>query len=333
MKIAFFEIEPWEKEVLQRAFPHDTLYFSAEKLTAKNAAKYRDAAIISVFVCSFISDAVLSKMPKLKFIATRSTGFDHIDIKCTQQWSIPTSNVPTYGEETVAEHTFALLLALSRKIVPSVERTRRGNFHLQGLRGFDLKGKTLGVVGTGNIGQHVIRIASGLGMNILAYDLHPDQKLAKLYHFKYASFESVLKNSDIVTLHVPYNKHTHHLLNKENILLMKKGAYLLNTSRGGIIDTDALVTALKTKHLAGAGLDVLEEEEQLREELALLAHQKSNPEQYKVMLENHALLNMPNVLITPHNAFNTQEAMMRVLQTTIDNLKAFKKGRVRNVVK
>ena len=114
---------------------------------------------------------------------------------------------------------------------------------------------------------------------------------------------------------------------------MKKGAYLLNTSRGGIIDTDALVTALKTKHLAGAGLDVLEEEEQLREELALLAHQKSNPEQYKVMLENHALLNMPNVLITPHNAFNTQEAMMRVLQTTIDNLKAFKKGRVRNVVK
>lgn len=333
MKIGFFELEAWEKEPLSAAFPNGQLEFSNNKLNFKNVEKYKDLEAISIFIYSQINEKVLSKMPKLKLITTRSTGFDHIDLGACKKRKIVVCNVPTYGENTVAEHTFALILALSRKIIDCVERTKKGSFDLTGLRGFDLKGKTIGVVGGGNIGKHVIKIAKGFGMNVIVFDVFQDPKLAKELGFNYAIMDDLLKNSDIVTLHVPYNSHTNHLINKASFEKMKKRAYLINTSRGGIVETDALVKALKSKKLAGAGLDVLEEECDLIEERQLVSKDFPQKCDLKTLVENHVLLGMPNVIITPHNAFNTNEAMMRILQVTIDNINGFKNNKLVNLVR
>ena len=242
-------------------------------------------------------------------------------------------NVPAYGENTVAEHTFALILGLSRKLVDCVERTRKGSFELKSLRGFDLQGKTIGVVGCGNIGRHIVRMACGFEMKILVFDLHKEMKFAKKMGLKYVGLDKLLRESDIITLHIPLNKHTFHLINREKIALMKKGALLINTSRGGIIDTDALVKGLRSGKLGGAGLDVLEEECEMAEERELLTKGFAQKCDLKTIVENHILLEMPNVIITPHNAFNTKEALMRILEVTIESVKGFKKGRKINVVK
>ncbi|MFA6462287.1 MAG: hydroxyacid dehydrogenase [Candidatus Woesearchaeota archaeon] len=332
MKIGFFELENWEKSTLDSSFPKDNLVLSHQKLTLKEASKYPDLEVISGFIYSGIDEKILSKLPKLKLIATRSTGYDHIDLAACKKRGIIVCNVPTYGENTVAEHTFALILALSRKIIPCHERTQKGSFELEGLRGFDLKGKTLGVVGSGNIGRHVIRMAQGFEMNILVYDAFPNPQIAKEMGFVYVSLDQLLKNSNIISLHLPYNEKTHHLIDKKAFTKMKKGTYLINTSRGGLVDTDALVKALKSKHLAGAGLDVLEEECELVEESQLVSKNFSPSCNLKTLVEDHVLMTMSNVIVTPHNAFNTHEALMRILQTTIDNIQGFKKDVLINVV-
>jgi D-lactate dehydrogenase len=224
-------------------------------------------------------------------------------------------------------------LALSRKLVDCIERTRKGSFDLAGLRGFDLRGKTLGIIGSGRIGQHVIRMAKGFEMNLQVYDAFPNMQLAKELGFSYVKMDELLKNSDIITLHIPYNEHTHHLINSRSFALMKRGAYLVNTSRGGIIDTDALVKALKNKKIAGVGLDVLEGECEFIEERELVSASFPQKCDLKTLVEDHILLTMPNVIVTPHNAFNTDEALMRILQTTIDNINGLKKKQQINVVK
>ena len=333
MKICFFEIEPWEKDILKKSFPKDKLYFSKKRLTLRKANKYKDLDALTVFVHSEIDKSILDKLPRLKFIATMSTGFDHIDVEECKKRNIIVCNVPTYGENTVAEHTFTLILALSRKIVDCVNRTKIGSFNLDGLRGFDLMGKTIGVVGGGNIGKHVIRMALGFEMKVLVFDLYQDKKLAKKMGFKYVSMDKLLKVSDIVTIHVPYNKHTHHLMNKSNLSLMKKNSLLINTSRGGVVDTKALVKALKKKQIAGAGLDVLEDECDIIEETQLLKKEFGGRCDLHKIVEGHPLLKMDNVIVTPHNAFNTNEALMRILETTVKNIKGFKKGRKVNLVK
>ncbi|MBT6774278.1 hydroxyacid dehydrogenase [Candidatus Woesearchaeota archaeon] len=333
MKIGFFELELWEEKVIKETFPKDKLFFSKKKLTLQSAKKHSNLDAIAVFVHSEINKEILRKLPKLKLITTMSTGYDHIDLEECKKRKVTICNVPVYGENTVAEHAFALILALSRKIVDCVERTKRGSFELKGLRGFDLRSKTIGVIGGGNIGQHVIRMAKGFEMNVLVFDLHQDKKLAKTMGFKYTAMDKLLKESDVVSLHVPYNKHTHHLINKDKLSLMKKNAILINTSRGGIIDTEALVNALKRKKLAGAGLDVLEEESELIEETQLLKKEFTKNYDLKTVVENHVLLEMPNVIITPHNAFNTNEALMRILETTIKNIKRYKISKKINVVK
>ena len=260
MKIAFFEIEEWQKEYIQSQIKNVEISFFTEPLSLQNVSSAKDAQIISCFIDSKLDKEILSHFINLKMIATRSTGFDHIDQEECKNRGILVCNVPFYGENTVAEHTFALILALSRKIHQSVERTRRGDFSLDDLRGFDLKDKTLGIIGMGNIGQHVARIAQGFYMNVLGYDIKQDKKLAKKLDFQYASLEEVLQKSDIITLHAPYNPHTHHIINHSNMSLVKKGAHIINTARGGLIETGALVEALQSEALAGAGLDVLEEE-------------------------------------------------------------------------
>jgi len=333
LKIAFFEVESWETDYLKSQLKGFDLMFFENKLTSQNLKKISNIDILSPFIYSAIDKKTINSLKSLKYIVTRSTGFDHIDLKTCKHQTILVSNVPAYGENTVAEHTFALILALSRKICFSWERTRLGNFSLENSRGFDLKGKVLGVVGVGNIGRHVIRIAKGLEMNILAFDVKKDQKFAKKIGLKYVTLDYLFKNSDIITLHVPYNKATHHLVNLKTLKLFKKGCYLINTARGGICDTTALLRGLKQGVFAGLGLDVLEEECFIKEERELLSSAFEKTCDLKTVLENHILINQPNVIITPHNAFNSKEALTRILDTTIENIKTFSKNRPINLVK
>lgn len=332
MKIAFFEIKDWEKEYLSSRLNGNDLSFFPEPLASENIDGIKDCEIVSPFIYSNINKDDLPKLPNLKFISTRSTGFDHIDVVGAKEKNILVSNVPFYGENTVAEHTFALILTLSRKIFQSLEKVKKGDFSLDGLMGFDLKGKTIGIIGLGHIGQHVARIANGFEMNVLVYDLHQDKKLAKKFGVKYVSLEELLKTSDIVTLHCPFNKETEHLINLENISLIKKGAYLINTARGGLVDTTALIKALNDKTLAGAGLDVLEEELFIKEEAELLSEDFFKKNDAQTIIENHILLFKENVVITPHNAFNSKEALERILDTTIENINAFIKRKPINLV-
>ncbi|MBI3671624.1 hydroxyacid dehydrogenase [Candidatus Azambacteria bacterium] len=287
----------------------------------------RDFEILSVFVDSKISSEVLEKFPNLKFLTTRSTGFDHIDLKACEKRNIPVSYVPGYGDNTVAEFAFGLILSLTRKIYESVDRIKEtGKFDFHNLKGVDIKDKTLGVIGTGRIGKETIKIAKGFSMNVIAFDPYPDLSFQKDAGFEYLSLEELLKRSDIITLHCPYTPQTHHLINKESIELIKKGAYLINTARGQIVETEALVEALDRGILAGAGLDVLEEEGEIQDELNFLTKGHPKADDMKVMLYDHVLMRMPNVLITPHNAFNSQEALERILHTTIENIKGFQTG-------
>src|SRR3989344_1706651 len=332
MKIAFFEAKPWEQEYIKNQLKDIDVVFFDQKLSVENADLAKDAQVISGFVDSQISKEMLAKLPNLKMIATRSTGFDHIDMQACKEKNIIVCNVPFYGENTVAEHTFALILDLSRKIHESIEQVKKEGFSIGGLMGFDLMGKTLGIVGTGHIGMHVARIAKGFEMNVVAFDAKPDKKLAKKLGFAYVTLEDLLKSSDIITLHLPLNAHKEHIINSSNAELIKKGAYLINTARGGLIETAALVNALAKGIVAGAGLDVLEEECYIKEEEELLSSDFSKKCDIRTLLQNHILMEKSNVVITPHNAFNSKEALERILDTTVENIQSFSKNKPTNLV-
>lgn len=331
MKIVFFEVQPWEKDLLQKAFPESALV--EDKLTSENAQNYADAEIASCFIYSSFAKDVLEKLPQLKFVTTRSTGFDHIDVATAAQKNITVANVPEYGSRTVAEHTFALILTLTRRIYQSINQAKQFDFfdHKQ-IKGMDLFGKTLGIIGLGKIGINVLNIAHGFGMNVLVSTRTQDAALAKEYKFTYADIDELLANSDIVTLHLPYNKNTHHTINKENIMKMKKGSYLINSARGGLVETEAIVIGLEREILEGVGLDVLEEEKELCEEGECLTAEHFRDVDYKTLVLDHILMNHPKVVITPHNAFNSKEALDRITHTTIDNIHAFLENRPINTV-
>jgi D-lactate dehydrogenase len=201
-------------------------------------------------------------------------------------------------------------------------KTIRGDFSLQGLKGFDLKGKTLGVIGAGHIGLHVIKMARGFDMKVLAYDVAKNHFLEEVLGFRYADLDFLLQNSDIISLHAPYSSKTHHLINRDNIQKIKKGALLINTARGALVDTHALVQALDEGILAGAGLDALEGEDLIKEEKQILSHQ-FDQEKLETLLKNHILIQRDNVVITPHIGFYSQEALQRILETSIDNIRSF----------
>lgn len=333
MKIHYFAGEAWEEEYVRAKLPNDELLFHPGPFSSHADVSDPAAEAISVFVESKITGDDLARFPALKLIATRSTGFDHIDLAAAKARGIAVATVPFYGENTVAEFAFALILALSRRIIEADERVREtGTFSQDNLRGFDLAGKTLGVIGCGHIGTHVIRMGNGFGMNVLGYEVHPDPERAKTEHFAFVSLPELLAASDIITLHVPYNEHTHHLIHKENIGQIKKGAYLVNTARGAVVETDALIEALKNGTLAGAGLDVLEEEGDLNDEMTLLTAPHPSEAAIKMALENHYLIDHPRVIVTPHVAFNTMEAVKRILDTTADNIRNFAAGTPSNIV-
>ncbi|MBI2647891.1 MAG: hydroxyacid dehydrogenase [Candidatus Wildermuthbacteria bacterium] len=338
MNIAYFFKEEWEKKYLETHPDFQALIPSTRFIrgacSKESAEACKDAEILSVFVDSVLDGETLARMPLLKHIAARSTGIDHIDGAYCRTKGITISSVPSYGEYTVAEYTFALLLCLSRKIYDAYDRIREtGKFSQEGLRGFDLKGKTLGVVGCGKIGRHVASIARRFEMNVLIADpASASQEFAREIGGQVVPFEDLLGQSDIVTLHVPYADSTHHLVNERTIGLMKRGAYLINTSRGGVVETGALVKALKDGQIGGAGLDVLEEEGAIRDELDILIRGNEHEYDLKTVLANHILFDMPNVVITPHNAFNTAEALQRIVDTTVQNIRAFIAGTPLNLV-
>lgn len=332
MKIVFFEAEPWEQDAFVDFQKDKDVILLQDKLSIENVEKYSDADIVSTFIYSDLHRDVLVKLPNLIFIATRSTGYDHIDVDYCREKGIEISNVPEYGESTVAEHVFALLLGVSHHLVEAVDRTRKGDFTLTGLLGFDLKGKTLGVVGTGNIGQCVIRIANGFGMNVVAFDVKEDPALAERLNFKYLPMDLLLSTMDVLTLHVPSNEKTYHLISDEQFAKMKDGVVIINTSRGSVLHIEALVRALAIGKVAAAGLDVLPDEPTIREESELLHSFNRQEHNLQTLLADSVLLRLRNVIITPHSAFYTKGAIYRIINTTIENINAYLEGNPQNLI-
>jgi D-lactate dehydrogenase len=297
-----------------------------DPITSDVPSELKQTEILSVFVDSKITSAVIDALPELKHVALRSTGYDHVDVAYAQQKGISVSYVPHYGSQTVAEHTFALMLELSRKVsgMYSLLRTT-GAVSVEDHEGFDLNGKTLGIIGTGAIGRRVAEIANGFHMKVVAYDPNPNPDLEEM--LTYDTLDYVLSQSDFITLHVPLFAETHHILNEQTLKLSKPGSYVINTARGSLIDTVALIHSLKSGHTAGAGLDVYEGEEFLRDELKLIdSEQEHSMQVWRAFAAEHELLDMPNVVMTPHMAFNTKEAKREITETTVENINHFTKG-------
>ncbi len=331
MQITIFEADKQEQEYFQNVFKGHSVTCFDEELSTDLISEVQNTEVLVVFVYSRVTREMIQSLPNLKFITTMSTGFDHIDIKAASERGIIVSNVPVYAETVVAEHAFALLLAISRRLEESFERTRKNHFSPEGLTGFELRGKTLGVIGIGTIGKHVIEIANGFGMNVLAYARHPDLTLERRLGFRHVDLSVLLGNSDVVSLHIPYTKETHHFLSQEKFSQMKNNCVIINTARGGLIHSGALLEALDSGKVYAAGLDVLEEEPVLHEEKQLLSH-NFDKEKLQSVLEGHMLCTHPRVLITPHNAFNSYEALIKILETTHDNIASFFTGNPINTV-
>jgi D-lactate dehydrogenase len=309
--IHFFDVNQHDatllKDIIAKDLPGAQATFHQEL-----ASPHPDAMVISPFVSSKVTAEMIAAMPKLKLIACRSTGYDNIDLAAAAEHGITVCNVPSYGENTVAEYAFGLLLALTRKIPQAIAQLQAGNTSHDQLQGIDLAGKTLGILGAGRIGCRMAQIANGFGMKVITYDTRPNPARAEQYHFRYEPLDTVLRTADILSLHLPNLPETKHLLSAAALTKLKPGAILVNTSRGEVVETGALIEALTTNRLSGAALDVFEGENNL------------GPS---------TLQKLPNVVLTNHNAFNTAEAVARIHQTTIQNIAAFLKGEPQNEVK
>lgn len=332
MHIAAFELETWEVKYLKEKISKDiSLTCFDHSLKPENLDPIKDVDGLVIFIYSKVTKEVIDNLPNLKFIATMSTGFDHIDLEACKARGITVSNVSGYGETTVAEHTFALLLAISRRIIESYERVKEGYFSPEDLTGFDLSGKTFGVIGIGSIGKHVIKIAHGFDMQVIGLKRSPDPELEKELGFKIVDMDTLLATSDVISLHIPYSPETHHIIHEASFEKMKKGVVLLNTARGPLIDTHALLKYVENGKVGGVGLDVCENEPLLREEKQILS-KEFNKEDLLCLLEEKMLLLHKNVVLTPHNAFNSHEALTKILTTTAENITAFLNGKAQNVV-
>ncbi|MBS3074235.1 hydroxyacid dehydrogenase [Candidatus Pacearchaeota archaeon] len=329
MKIAFFETDKNEEKILRDGLKNHTLLFFKGILDNTNFSKIRGFDIISVETGSEVTEKIIKSIGNLKMIAARCTGYDKIDLAYCKKNNIIVSNVPTYSEHSVAEHTFALLLSISRNITKTYNRIHKNNFSIEGLEGFDLNEKTIGVIGTGHIGSHVIRIARGFEMKVLAFSRKRDKHLEARLGFKYVNLDKLLKKSDVITLHTPLTRETEHLIDKKAIKKMKTGVVIINTARGRIIDTPALVKALEDKKIYATGLDVLEGEELIKNKQA---HKKLNVKSFRQLAMDHKLLNRENVIFTPHIAFSSRESRQKLLRETINNIKLFLKNKIINNV-
>lgn len=314
MIIYFFETNTEEQLIFEKACNQYSVFCTPKKLTEDTAYLAKDADIVSVFVHSEISSRVIDMLPKLAHITTRSTGYDHIDTVYAKKKGIQVATVPAYGSATVAEFTFGLLLCVSRHLVSAVSHTTAEECDTALYKGFDLHGKTIGVIGTGRIGRHVLQIAKGFGMHSIACDMYPDEAYAATLGFTYVPLETLLARADIITLHVPYTSQNHHMLDTAAFSKMKKGVCIINTARGELIDTAALLAALADGTVCGAGLDVLEGERSRTEAV------------------DDAILHHPKVLVTPHIAFDSTEAASEIIKTTLENIESFIHHTPKNLV-
>lgn len=333
-KAVFFDVHPIDQAVYQEAMAGDfDLIFCDAPLSAGNVSLASGAVILSVHVTSPVTAEFMASMPHLGHVSCRSTGFDNVDAVYAKAHDISVSNVPAYGQETVAEYAILLMLAVSRKLMQAAHSVQAREIVPEKLTGHELSGKTLGIIGTGRIGQHVAAIGAGFGMKLLAYDPMPQPEAAERLGFSYADLPEVLASSDYLTLHAPARSGNRHLLGSDEFDQMKPGVVLVNTARGSLVDTVALIDALGSGKVAGAGLDVLEGEELLNlpAELHLLGTAKLGDEARQV-LGIEVLHTLPNVLITAHNAYNSAEALSRIRTATIDNIVAWQKEKAQNLV-
>lgn len=321
MKTAIFSAHKFEKPFLDQANngTHEFLYFDT-RLTKHTAAFAEGCQAVSLFVSDDASAPVLSQLAAsgIKYIVLRSAGFNNVDLKAANENGIRIARVPAYSPYAVAEHAVALMLALNRKLIHAHNRIGEMNFSLDGLTGFDMHGKTAGIIGTGKIGAIAARILHGFGCRVLAFDVHENAEIKQKYEVEYTDFKSLCSQSDIITLHVPLNDHTKHIINRNAIHDMKRGVMLINTSRGALINTADVVQLLKTGHIGYFGTDVYEEEEGLFFE-----------DHSEEILQDDIiarLMTFQNVLITSHQAFLTDTALGNIAETTIDNLNCFEKA-------
>jgi D-lactate dehydrogenase len=335
-KVVLYDVHPTDEDAFRAALPAPDfdLVLTEQGLTAETAGLAHDAQVIGMHVTSPVTAEVMQTMPQLRHVACRSTGYDHVDRTYTDSHDITVSSVPRYGESTVAEYAFLLLLAAARKLMLSAHSVRFGGGDPEKLMGHDLNGRTIGVIGTGKIGRHAIAIAKGFGMDVVAYDPFPNDAAARELGFRYLPLDELLAAADYLTLHAPATPETHHLLDATAFGRMKRGVILVNTARGSLIETAALIDALEQGIVGAAALDVIEGEEylQLAPELSLLQRPQIGDEA-KAVLGIDILHKLPNVLITAHNAYNTAEALGRIRDTTVANIKAWAAGQPSNLVK
>lgn len=316
MNVAVFDTKPYDRQYLQRALATGTItwQFHEFRLSTQTVPAATGATSVCVFVNDRVEAACLDGLKQLgvRHVALRCAGFNNVDLEVAKRLGILVTRVPAYSPHAVAEHTLALLLTLNRRIHRAYNRVRELNFSLNGLVGFDLFGKTVGIVGTGKIGRLTAQIFRGFGCQVLAFDTQPDAAWADAHQVAYTDLNTLFEQADIISLHVPLFPQTKHLINEQSIARMKPGAYIVNTSRGKLIDTTALIAALKSGHLGGVALDVYEEEE-------------------GIFFEDHSgdvlqddelsrLLTFPNVLITSHQAFLTHEALTEIARVTVENI-------------
>lgn len=322
MKITFYSARPYEKQFFERintSYGHDFIYL--EVPLNKDTAIFSKS---SEAVCIFVNDIAdrptleILKNRGVSIIALRCAGYNNVDLEAAEELDLKVVRVPAYSPYSVAEHTIALILTLNRKTHRAYNRVKEGNFSLNGLMGFDLHGLTIGLIGLGKIGKTTAKILSGFGCKIIGFDLYKDHECEEM-GIEYADLDHLFKNADIISLHCPLNPHTHHIINQNTINKMKDGVMLINTSRGALIDTKAVIKGLKSGKIGYLGLDVYEEEGDLFfEDLS-----------DKVITDDvfSRLLTFPNVLITGHQAFFTKDAMKNIAETTMQNLQDFVEGK------
>lgn len=330
MKVTFFGTQPYDRESFERINAEFGLEINYHRshLNANNVALAQGAEAVCIFVNDTADERTIRQLREtgVKLIALRCAGFNNVDLKAAAEYAIPVVRVPAYSPYAVAEHAVALMLTLNRKIHRAYWRTRDGNFSLHGMLGFDMHGKTAGIIGTGKIARVLIRILQGFGMKIVAYDLYPDAAYAAEADVEYLPLDELYRRSDLISLHCPLTPQTRYMIDDRAIGLMKPGVVLINTGRGQLIHTEALIEGLKTKKVGAAGLDVYEEE-------AGYFYEDTSD---RVMADDvlARLLSFNNVIVTSHQAFFTREAVDNIARTTLENLRAFaERGELRNEVK
>lgn len=329
VKVAFFDAKSYDKESFNKVnkdFGCEIHYYK-ERLSMNTVSLSKGKDVVCIFVNAECDAQVINELVKngVKLVALRCAGFNNVDLNAAKG-RIQVVRVPAYSPHAVAEYAVTLMLSLNRKVYRSVSRTREGNFKLNGLLGFDMYGKNVGLIGMGRIAKELIKILHGFGMNILAYDLYPDKEFAKEYGVKLVTLDELYAESDIISLHCPLTEGTKFIINSESIAKMKKGVMIVNTGRGKLIKTEDLIEGLRSHRVGSAGLDVYEEEQNYFYED--LSDKMIDDDKLAI------LLMMPNVIVTSHQAFFTEEALHNIAQTTLGNIQDWAEGKeLKNEVK